>query len=303
MKKNILIIGGSGFIGYHLAKACLKLSWNVSSISLHKPKKSRKLKGVNYLIIDISKKKALLKLNNYKFQYVVNLGGYVNHVNELEVKKYHFLAVKNLYEYFKLKKIKKFIQVGSSAEYGKSKMPQKETFKCRPIGIYGKYKLKASNFLLQKRRNKIFPFTILRLYQVYGPNQDQKRFLPILIKACLNKNIFYASSGIQKRDFLYISDAVEAIIKTLLSKKSDSQILNIGFGKSIQLKKIVYQVGEITNFVKPSFGKIKLRKDEALDYYPEIKKARRIIKWKPKINWQEGILKTIRYFKEENANK
>lgn len=303
MRKNILIIGGTGFLGYHLAKVCLNLKWTVVSVSLNKPKKNRKLKGVNYLIIDISKKKGLFKLNNYKFQYVVNLGGYVNHVNELEVKKYHFLAVKNLYEYFKLKKIKKFIQVGSSAEYGKSKMPQKETFKCRPIGIYGKYKLKASNFLLQKSRKKIFPFTILRLYQVYGPNQNKQRFLPILIKACLNKNTFYASSGIQKRDFLYISDAVEAIIKTLLSKKSKGQILNIGYGKSIQLKKIVYQVGEITNFVKPLFGKIKLRKDEALDYYPEIKKAKRIIKWKPKINWEEGILNTIKYFRDEHSNK
>ncbi len=303
MKKNILIIGGSGFIGYHLAKSCLKLKWNVTSISLHKPKKNRKLKGVNYLIIDISKKKALFKLKKYKFQYVVNLGGYVNHVNELEVKKYHFLAVKNLYEYFKFKKIKKFIQVGSSAEYGKSKMPQKETFKCRPIGIYGKYKLKASNFLLQKRRQKIFPSTILRLYQVYGPNQDQNRFLPILIKACLNKKIFYSSSGIQKRDFLYISDAIDAFIKTLLSENSNGHILNIGYGKSIKLKKIMYHVGKITNFFKPSFGKIKLRKDEALDIYPEIKKAKKIIKWKPKINWKEGILKSIRYFKVKNGDK
>lgn len=303
MKKNILIIGGSGFIGYHLAKACLKLNWNVVSISLHKPKKNRKLKGVNYLIIDISKKRALFKLERYKFQYVVNLGGYVNHVNEPEVKKNHFLAVKNLYEYFKLKKIKKFIQVGSSVEYGKSIMPQKETFKCRPLGIYGKYKLKASNFLLKKRRKKIFPFTILRLYQVYGPNQDQNRFLPILIKACLNKNFFYSSSGIQKRDFLYISDAINAFIKTLLSKKSDGQILNIGYGKSIKLKKIMHYVGEITNFFKPFYGKIKLRKDEALDIYPDIKKAKKIIKWKPKINWQEGILRTIRYFKVKNAYK
>ena len=175
MKKNILIIGGSGFIGYHLAKSCLKLKWNVTSISLHKPKKNRKLKGVNYLIIDISKKKALFKLKKYKFQYVVNLGGYVNHVNELEVKKYHFLAVKNLYEYFKFKKIKKFIQVGSSAEYGKSKMPQKETFKCRPIGIYGKYKLKASNFLLLfqlKIALQLLPVCVfLNLYKLVGSHK------------------------------------------------------------------------------------------------------------------------------------
>ena len=58
-----------------------------------------------------------------------------------------------------------------------------------------------------------------------------------------------------------------------------------------------------SNFFKPSFGKIKLRKDEALDIYPEIKKAKKIIKWKPKINWKEGILKSIRYFKVKNGDK
>ena len=60
MRKNILIIGGTGFLGYHLAKVCLNLKWTVVSVSLNKPKKNRKLKGVNYLIIDISKKKGSL---------------------------------------------------------------------------------------------------------------------------------------------------------------------------------------------------------------------------------------------------
>ena len=104
MKKNILIIGGTGFLGYHIAKACLKLKWNVVSLSLNKPKKIRKLKRIKYIILNISIKKNLNKLNNYQFNYVINLGGYVNHTNSLEVKKYHYLGVKNLFEYFKKKK-------------------------------------------------------------------------------------------------------------------------------------------------------------------------------------------------------
>ena len=58
MKKiKVLIAGGTGFIGYHLAKACLKKKWIVTSLSLNKPKKIRKLKKVRYLVCDISKKK------------------------------------------------------------------------------------------------------------------------------------------------------------------------------------------------------------------------------------------------------
>ncbi len=303
MRKNVLIIGGTGFIGYHLAKSCLSLKWNVSSISLNKPKKIRILKGVNYLILDISNKKNLKKLDQISFDFVVNLGGYVEHTNKIQVKKYHFLAVKNLYEYFKNKKIKKFIQAGSSAEYGKSRVPQKENYICKPLGIYGKYKFKASRFLLKKSVKFNFPVTILRLYQVYGPNQDQNRFLPILIQACLNREIFYSSSGIQKRDFLFISDAVKAFLKTLSSKNTNGRILNIGYGQSIILKQVMSYVGKKTKFFSPVYGKIKIRKDEALNIYPEIKKAKKILNWKPKVSWRSGVLKTIKYFKKANAKK
>ena len=78
--KKILITGGTGFIGYHLAKKCLKLNWSVTSLSTKKPKKIRKLKRVKYLIGDISDKKKLIKIikpNSY--DYVVNLAGYVDH--------------------------------------------------------------------------------------------------------------------------------------------------------------------------------------------------------------------------------
>ena len=55
---KILIIGGTGFLGFHLAKACLKLKWSVASISTKKPLKFRKIKSVKYYFIDISKKKS-----------------------------------------------------------------------------------------------------------------------------------------------------------------------------------------------------------------------------------------------------
>ena len=62
MSKKILITGGTGFIGYHLSKKCLSLGWYVTSLSSKYPKKKKKIKGVNYLVIDIRNKKKLSKL-------------------------------------------------------------------------------------------------------------------------------------------------------------------------------------------------------------------------------------------------
>ncbi len=294
--KKILIIGGTGFLGFHISQSLLKRNCEIVSVSLNKPKKIRKLNNVIYINFDISKIKNFYKLKNYSFDYVINLGGYVNHTDRHEVKEFHYIGVKNLYEHFKRKNLNLFIQVGSSLEYGKQKKPHKENIKCIPNGIYGKYKNKATNFLLGKYKKNKFPVSILRFYQVYGPKQDLNRFIPLLIKSCVDKVFLDTSTGNQKRDFLYISDAVSAFIKTIESKKSKGEIFNIGYGQSIRLKKIMSYVGSKTKFFSPRYGKVRLRKEENLDVYPDIKKAKKILKWKPKVNWKKGLDKTIKYF-------
>jgi len=95
-KNNILIVGGTGFIGYHLAKRCLKLNWNVTSISTKKPIHKRYLKNVNYIVSDITKKRKLKYLIKKNFNFVVNLGGYVDHKNKKKTYNTHFLGLKNL---------------------------------------------------------------------------------------------------------------------------------------------------------------------------------------------------------------
>ena len=78
-QKKVLIIGGTGFIGYHLAKFCSRM-YETTSLSLSIPKKNRKYKNVKYITCDISKISELKKLK--KFDIIVNLGGYINHTDK-----------------------------------------------------------------------------------------------------------------------------------------------------------------------------------------------------------------------------
>ena len=298
-KKKILIIGGTGFIGYHLAKKCLKKNWTVTSFSLSRPKKIRKIKKIEYKICDISNLKELhKKTKKYNFDYVVNLGGHVNHKDKIKTLYSHFYGVKNLYEVLKDKKIIKFIQVGSSSEYGKLKSPHLEKKKGNPKLIYGISKLKASNFLLNMYKKNKFPVNILRFYQLFGPNQDDNRFLPQLINTSLKKKIFLTSSGEQFRDFLYIDDGIDAIIKCLINKKFNGKIFNIGSGKPIKIKKIMLLVKNKLNYFNPIFGKIKLRKDEPNIIYPDINAAKKILKWKVNVKFKNGLDRTIKFYKK-----
>ena len=76
---HLLVIGGTGFIGYHVILSARKKGWKVSSVSLHEPKKNRKIRGVNYLAVDISNLKNLEKKLIGKYSHILNLGGYVQH--------------------------------------------------------------------------------------------------------------------------------------------------------------------------------------------------------------------------------
>ena len=100
MKKKILIIGGTGFLGYHLAKISLKKNWQVTSVSTKKPKKIRSIKKLTYIICDINNKNLIKKKIKKNFDYVVNFGGYVDHSNKNKTFSSHFYGCKNLANHF-----------------------------------------------------------------------------------------------------------------------------------------------------------------------------------------------------------
>ena len=300
MNKKILIIGGTGFIGKHLASKCLSLNWNVTSISSTKPPQDKTLKKVKYIICDISKKKFLYKAIKKKFDYVVNLGGYVDHKKKIKTYNSHYLGVKNLADFFLKKDITSFVQMGSSLEYGSLNSPHKEEMKTnvrKLRSVYASSKLKATNYLILLNKKYDFPCTILRLYLTYGPKQDQNRLIPIIINSCLKNYKFDCSDGKQFRDFLYIDDLINLIICVLKNKSSRGEIINTGSGKTQKMKDVIKRIIKLCDGGRPNFGKIKLRKDESLKIYPSISKAKKLFNWKIKYDFITGLKRTISYYK------
>ena len=189
--------------------------------------------------------------------------------------------------------------MGSSVEYGKTKSPQKEKARLSVKNLkstYGKAKLLATNHLIELNRKKKFPVTILRLYLTYGPKQDLNRLIPITINSCLNNKRFPCSHGIQFRDFVYIDDVVNVILKSLTNKKVRGKIINVGSGKPMKIKKIINYLKILLNGGFPEFGKIKFRKDEILKIYPNVKKSKDLLKWQAKMSFEKGIKKTIKSY-------
>jgi nucleoside-diphosphate-sugar epimerase len=303
-KTKILITGGTGFIGYHFAKNCIKKNWIVESLSTKKPTLSRRLKNVRYLICDVSHFQKLKKKLSKSYDYVVNFAGYVDHSNKAKTMKSHYLGAQNLAKIFLNSKIKKFIQIGSSIEYGKKTSPQSEEIDNQKVfSFYGNAKLLATKMFLKLYKENNFPVSIIRLYLVYGPNQEPNRLIPITILNALKKNNFSCSHGNQLRDFIHVNDVVRSIFKILNYKESSGEIFNIGSGKGVKVKKVIKRICKIIGSGKPQFGKIKIRKDEISKLYPNISKAKKILRWEPKIKLNVGLKKTINYYIDEKSFK
>ncbi len=297
---KVLIVGGTGFLGFHFAKYCLKKKFKVFCLSRKKPKKKKFLKNVKYLYLDISKKNQVKRKLKYysNIDYIINFGGEVEHKRLKKTFQSHFNGLKNLTNFYFQKSIKKFIQIGSGLEYGKARSPQKETLLINPNSNYALAKGKATRHLLQTCK-KNFPGIVVRPYQVYGPYQDLNRLIPIVIDNCLKDKKFPCSSGKQLRDFLYIDDFVEIVFKLMVNKGNNGQVFNIGYGKAFSVKKLINLIKKKINKGIPEFGKIKLRKEENLITYPSIYKVKKLFKWKPKVNLSLGLNKTIKFYIKE----
>ena len=295
MKKNIIIFGGSGFIGYNLTKSLKKLDYNITSVSRKKPKNKKLIKGVKYIACDISKARELKKIN-LNFEYVVNLSGNIDHKNKLQTRKSHYDGCRNLINFFVKKKIKLFIQAGSSLEYGNAKAPHTEKLNCNPISHYGLAKLKATKLIKKTYLKKKFPFIVLRFYQIYGQHQKFDRLIPYVINASLKNKSFKCTEGNQLRDFLYIDDLINLFIKIFEKKNISYGTYNIGSGRPKKIRDIINFINKIIKKGKPLFGAIKMRDDESIAFYPNISKAKKLLGWKPEIDIFSGLKKTIRYY-------
>ena len=302
MKRNILIIGGAGFIGTKLVDFYLKKNFKVFSISLKK-KNSRNTKNLKKFNFDISnKRKCNFFFKKYSFHYIINLAGYVDHrsfyTKNNNIVESHLLGTLNTVLYVNKSILKKYLYIGSSDEYGLNKSPQKETYREMPNSAYSFAKMSSAHFLQMISRSEKFPSSIVRIFLTYGPGQKENRFIPQIIQGCLKNIKFNTSSGRQIRDFCYIDDVVSAINMILLSKKSTGQVYNIGSNKPIKIKKVVQIIRSIIKKGIPVYGSFTLRKNENIKLFPNIDKISKEIGWKPKFTLYEGLIKTIEYLKK-----
>ena len=301
---SLLVLGGTGFIGRHIINKATSKRWEVTSVSLSLPSKKKRIKKVKYYKVDLKDFSIVKKKLNKQFNYIINLAGYINHSSSKndysKIIQEHFISVKNIIRIVPRENLRKFIQIGSSTEYGLAKAPQNEKTKLSPKTPYALAKAKTTNYLKKIYKKEKYPFAIARLFLTYGPGQKKDRFLPQIIDACLKNKKFPTTSGKQIRDFCYIDDTVSAIFLILTKKKTIGEIFNVASGVPIKIKTVIDMTNKIIGKGIPEFNKRKLRYGENEVLYANIRKMKKKLNWKPKTSLPKGLKKTIATFQEKD---
>ena len=257
--------------------------------------------------IDLRNKDRLCnQLKDKTFQYVINLGGYVDHSNFFSggeaVFNVHFTGTKNLINCLDKDSLKSFIQIGSSDEYGANIAPQKENQREMPISPYSIAKTSATHFLQMLYRTERFPVVILRLFLVYGPGQDSSRFLPQIIKGCFSGKEFETSLGEQLRDFCYIDDITDGILRAMKCDNVNGKIINLASGDPISIRTVIEKVQTYIGKGNPKFGKISYRSGENMSLYADTSRAEHLLGWRSNTTIEDGIKKTVEWYKEYESS-
>lgn len=304
-QKRVLVVGGTGFIGRHFCKRALDLGCTVTSLSL-RPVLSA-IPGVRHIVGDLTDLQSTrIALSGGIYDYVVNGGGYIDHRlfrdGGRALIQSHFVGVQNLLDSLDRDAIVRFVQLGSSDEYGAAVCPQKESLREAPISPYSLANVATTHFLQMLWLTENFPSVTLRLFLAYGPGQDKGRFIPQLIMGCLENRKFPVSEGKQVRDFCYIEDVISGIIAALESPEASGEVINLASGNPVTIRSIVEKVHGIIGRGIPEYGKLPYRPGENMELYADIEKASRILNWRPATSISQGLRKTIEFFQNDLSN-
>ena len=297
MKKNILITGGSGFIGSNLANYLANEQFKVfvvDDLSVGSKKNLSKNKNLKFFKKNINQIK-LIDIKD-KIDCCIHLAAkaqiLITTKNENQYFEDNVVGLQKTLNFCKNKNIKKFIFASSASVYGDTRNKKvKENTNLSPLHFYAYSKYIGEKIIKKYCHLNKINFYILRFFNIYGPKSNAvvAKFLAQYLQ---NKTITIYGNGKQSRDFVHVDDVID-IIKKLITKNIKSNIFNVGSSRSTK-------INQLKSYIASSHKSINLDKrfDDIEKSISNISKANKILKWYPKKNFKHGILDMI---KEDQA--
>ena len=298
MKKKIaLVTGGAGFIGSHMVDFLLSKNYivrvidNLSGGRIQNLKKHKNLIFIKKDILDIKKNDKSFKNVKFVFHFAGS-GDIVPSIeNPTHYTSTNILGTAKVLEASSYAKVKKFIYAASSSCYGLAQTPTDENHPISTLYPYALTKYLGEQTALHWCKVYKLPVISIRIFNAYGPRVRTTGlygavFGVFLKQKLKNKALTIVGSGNQKRDFLYITDVTKAFYAAAVSRKV-GEIYNLGASKP-------QTVNQLAKIISDKITYIPKRPGEPFCTWANINKIKSHLKWKPRVNFEEGVKEMIK---------
>ena len=315
MRKTVLITGGAGFIGSHLAEGCALLDYKVQVVDSFLPNlysadlKRRNwqelapLSNIEFFEIDLCQDELSSLVNNADI--IINcaaMPGLMPSWNQFSTYlNSNVLALSRILDQVSSNSQQKIIQISTSSVYGRVAKGD-ETSPTIPYSPYGVTKLAAEHLIRVVSEQKKLNFNVLRLFSVYGPRQRPDMAYSIIINKLLaNEKISIFGDGSATRSNTYVSDVVNGIIGAIEGAKA-GESYNISGGEEFSLNSVIGILESLTNRVA-LIENLPVRPGDQSATRGDFSKAAKDFNFHPAVGLSEGLGKQIQWVKNQvNSN-
>ena len=316
--QTFLITGAAGFIGSHLADKLLNEGNKVivvdnfcdfynPEIKENNVKHNLSKHNYKWYRAEIRDRDELAKVfNENKIDVVMHLAAMAgvrpSIDNPIYYQEVNCMGTQNILEEMKLHNIKKLVMASSSSVYGNCKeVPFNENmivdFAISPYAA-----TKKANEVMTHVYHKLFDFNVimLRFFTVFGPRQRPDLAINKFTRLMLNDEpIPMFGDGTTSRDYTYIDDIVDGIIKScnyVENNKDVYEILNLGNSSPVSLKEMINTIAEVLNKT-PNIQELPMQPGDVERTFADISKAKKLIGYNPKTSFKEGIENFVKWYK------
>lgn len=308
-RKKVLITGGAGFVGSHLCDRLLREDCEVFCLdNFFTGQKQNIVHLLQHPYFELIRHDVTAPFF-IEADEIYNLACPASPVhyqyNAIKTMKTSVMGAINMLGLAKRIKAK-ILQASTSEVYGDPLVhPQSESYwgHVNPIGersCYDEGKRSAETLFVNYHKQNNVEIKIIRIFNTYGPRMhpdDGRVVSNFIVQALQNKDITIYGEGKQTRSFQYVDDLVEGMIRMMASPKTFTGPVNIGNPNEFTIRELAEKVIELTGSKSKLINK-PLPPDDPMMRQPDISLAKKELKWQPTIQLEEGLIKTINYFKQ-----
>ena len=196
----------------------------------------------------------------------------------------------------------RFVNTGTSEIYGDVDVPFREDGPVHPISPYSVSKQSAEQYCQLFSEARGWPIVRVRPFNAYGPAQSPDRVIPEIIARGLQGQPLRMTQGTQTREFNFVEDLVDGFLLLLTTPGIDGELFNLGCGEEVSMRELATRVlALLGDPITAEFGALPERPTEIWRMYADSSKARERLGWSPRTSLDEGLSRTIEWYRRELA--